>query len=168
MRWRIFTKAVFFVVALFAISCQKQSDSDTIPHYQEFGDLTVSDTYQVEDGAAYLVIDNINTLNSILKQKEYVQNPKLIADADFNDNIAIAVVKQYNNVCSARMSMDTLLFSGDRIQVFYTLDVNFGDIANKIVCNTFEQPTFVVLTNKKDYLTIDFFENNKLIKTISK
>jgi len=169
MKSKIRITSVFFIVALvLMISCEKDKDSDKNLSYQEYNDLTVSDAYEVVNGETYVVIDNANSLNAILKTKDHVDNPQVISESDFKDNIAIAIVKQYNNVCGVNMNIDTVLFSNDKIQIFYDNEVNFGDAADGITCSMFARPTLVILTNKKEYSSIDFYENDNLIESINK
>ena len=160
----------FFLIAALAlmISCEKEKDSDKNSAYQVYNDLTVSDGYKVVNGESYVVIDNVNSLNEILMTKDHVDNPRVISESDLKDNIAIAIIKQYNNVCGVNMNIDTVLFSNDKIQIFYDNEVNFGDVANGITCSMFAQPTLVILTNKKDYFSIDFYENGNLIESTNK
>lgn len=52
------------------------------------------------------------------------------------------------------------------IKFYYDFEVDNGDLDAGIVCHLFSQPVILILTNKKDYSSIEFYQNDVLIKTI--
>lgn len=169
MKPNIRIPSLFFVVALLlVVSCEKDTVLMENPSYEVYDDLMVANSHLVVNGTTFVAIDNFDSLNEILQPNDNIENPKVIVESDFKGHVAIAVIKQYHNVCSVSLKLDTVLFVKDKIQVFYDHAVDFGDVEKGITCAMFAQPTLVILTNKKDYATIDFYENGLIVDAIIK
>ncbi len=156
----------YLVVLLLLTSCEENNSIEIEYSYKWCKDYVLKSSYKVEGGTSFEVINNLDTLSNIVSATENINNHDIITQNDLKNNIALVVIKQFNSICSFTMNVDTIIFNNDTTKFYYTLNTNFGSDGN--VCNRFAQPILLILSNKVDYSSVEFYENNNLIKKVSR
>jgi hypothetical protein len=159
---------ICLVISMLNDGCSKNDDTSAGPYYEISECYFISDTYNLHTGSNFKIINNIDTFNNIFKVNPYYHNPKIIKYEDFNGKIAIGVLYLFNNVCSVHLNLDTIRFSSDTIKLFYNLEVSPDSLVyNSFTCNAIIAKSILVLTNKTDFSSVEFYSNDIKVKAIS-
>jgi len=164
MHRRILFIASFAIIST-AMSCE--NDKNTAFDYTEYPDYFVVNSYQVENHEEFLIIQDTSAFNCIFHPAATMDDQIWISPDDFNNKVAIGIIKEFNSVCECpELAVKSIELLDKTIVYQYTLTgiENTGDITCDMRC----RPNLLILVDRNSFTSVDFYENDTLIKTLNK
>ncbi len=162
-KWILFITSL--ATAIVAMSCE--NDKNTAFDYTEYPDYFVLNSYQVENHEDFLIIQDTSAFNFVFHPAATMDDQIWISPDDFNNKVAIGIIREFNSVCECpELTIKSIELLDKTIVYQYTLTrvENTGDIACDMRC----RPNLLILVDRNSFASVDFYENDTLIKTLDR
>lgn len=163
-------KNLTYLIALLSVvfmsaSCEKVEEGDFT--YTEYPHYFVSYQDDISDQGEFFVLTNETEFLSVFHPAATMDNQVWIDTNDFKNKVAIGIIKEFNNVCQCpELSIQSIELLNKKIVYKYSLTGvdNTGNISCDMMC----RPNLLVMVDSDSFTSIEFYENDVLIKTIDR
>ncbi len=149
-------KIVCVLLAFFSFGC-KTSKTD-IP-FTSYNHYFVKNTFDIDKDGNYLQIRNLESFNAIFGSATTMQKQTWIQPDDFKGQMAIAVIKDFQNNLYT-LNIVKVTKEGADLRVDYEFLLKEKDLTYASTGSS------LVLIEKQSYNSIMFYENGKFVKQL--
>lgn len=161
---RLIPFIALFILAIMTTSCEKERNETF--NFTEFPDYFVKNSHQIDNHEEFLILSDTSDFNSVFHHPSTTMDNQIwINPGDFINKVAFGIIKEFNNVCKCPdLTIQSIELIDKKIVFKYTLTgiENTGNIGCDMLC----RPNILVMIDRDSFTSIDFYENDNLIKTI--
>jgi len=161
INWLLSIVAVFILIG----GCEKDNSVDFT--YTEYPDYFVSYQGNTDNQGEFFIFNDTSELNSIFHPAATMDDNIWIKSDDFKNKIAIGIIKEFNNVCNCpNLTITSIEYVDNKVVFKYNL-AGFDNTEN-ISCDMICRPNLLVMIDSVTFTSIEFYENDILVRTIDK
>lgn len=164
-KFRLILFTVSYAFAMHTANCQ--NDKPSVSNFKEYPDYFVMNSYTIENSQEFMILNDSASFDQVFHPAAVMKKQVWMEPSAFKDKVAIGIIREFNNVCSCpEMKITSIELVNKTIVYRYNItgNINTGDLN----CNMSCRPNLLVMVDRNSFTSIDFYENDKLVKRLNK